>query len=70
MSGRSPEETARVNKHIREFIGDVPELLDVGCGDGSLLALMGAPRSVGVGPTEDECRILRARYPEITFEIV
>ena len=67
MSGRSVKATQETNLYISGVIGKPAELLDVGCGDATLLAMISAPRSAGIAPTDTECELLRRRYPNFSF---
>ena len=67
MSGRAAKATHDTNLYISGVIGNPPELLDVGCGDGSLLVFVGAPKSAGITPTESERDILSKRHPGVSF---
>jgi SAM-dependent methyltransferase len=66
-AGRAPEDTDKTNKYVLSIIGEVPELLDIGCGDASLLVSASAFKSVGVAPTAEECESLQRRYPQVHF---
>jgi SAM-dependent methyltransferase len=74
MSGRGPEGlTSDVCRNVMSYLGELPEgpVLDVGCGDGSLLRLLrgeGVER-IGVAPSGEEVARLRAMLPEVRFEL-
>ena len=76
LSGRTiPKLTAFVNTAIAETLDIRPgeKLVDIGCGDGSLLAQLvkNGVDCVGIAPTQEEVDRLRAQYAGIdglTFE--
>lgn len=70
--GRHRAFTDLVNRTIREKVGPWAgkRVLDVGCGDGSLLAALhaeGIAAGVGVSPTREEVERLRASRPGLEF---
>jgi precorrin-6B methylase 2 len=58
-----------VNSQIVTALELKPEdvLLDIGCGDGSLLKSCQVKRRIGIVPTEEESQRLRSADPEVSF---
>lgn len=69
LSGRGPdrEKTDRVAHHIRSRINLQPEhtLVDVGCGDGTLLQFCECRTRIGILPTPEEQQRLQAARPNL-----
>jgi ubiquinone/menaquinone biosynthesis C-methylase UbiE len=71
MAARSSDEASvSVARNIIGWVGTPPEgiLVDVGCGDGSLLHLLQGDR-VGIAPSEEEVTKLRRLWPDVRFMV-
>jgi SAM-dependent methyltransferase len=71
MSGRGSDEiTKAVARNIVSYVWPLPEgtILDVGCGDGSLLSLLSGNR-IGICPSHEEVQRLKTLWPNIRFEV-
>jgi SAM-dependent methyltransferase len=71
MTGRGSQTlTLTVSQNLLGYMGAVPDgtILDVGCGDGTLISLLKGDR-IGVSPSTEEIEQLRSLWPNVSFEV-
>lgn len=71
MTGRGSQSlTLNVLQSLLAYMGRLPDgtILDVGCGDGTLISLLKGDR-IGVSPSTEEVEHLRSLWPGIRFEV-
>jgi len=69
MAGRSSEVTLTAARNIVSYFETLPNdpIVDVGCGDGTLLNLLKGTR-IGIAPNPEEVAKLRSALPSVRFE--